>query len=342
MRLSCILSSFTLRGCPRHALLCYGLGTAHLFEIGNQSGSGWAPSEPLPGLCARSWHIEGREHREPSKMSRRFLRREADHWHLQDAANDFSDLPHRYSFFSDRVVPAAGFVLLQSKPVEMGNIENMRRRPAIESLANIRRSSLFTGCVDRVGNEALLDRVVNLRKTHHRHVHTMLRHGSAGDFRHFTRIRVVGIEMVFGCGLTWNSVPHSGSGGDHDGSVRSPERISESFDGAPVLVTDLRELREIVSECAVIESAVNHPIRFGRPGAQAFQVFKIPSMHLGAGGNERPSTSVRPRQSKYLMARFDEFRNNGRTDKAGSPSEKDTHIFFSFRPVRVAYRRQRH
>jgi len=46
--------------------------------------------------------------------------------------------------------------------------------------------------LDRVGEEALLDRVVDLRKTHHRHVHTTLRHGSPGDFRRFTRIRVVG------------------------------------------------------------------------------------------------------------------------------------------------------
>src|SRR5258708_39697142 len=104
-------------------------------------------------------------------MSRRFLLREADHGHLQASANDFSDLPHRYPLFSDRVVPAArfalGFVPFQRKPVEMGNIENMRRRPAIESLANVRRSSLFTGQSDRVGDEALLDRVMDLRKTHH-------------------------------------------------------------------------------------------------------------------------------------------------------------------------------
>src|SRR6202162_5054444 len=63
----------------------------------------------------------------------------ADHGHLQAPADNLSDLPHRYSLFSDRVVPAARFALLQRKPVEMSNIENMRRRPAIESLANIRR-----------------------------------------------------------------------------------------------------------------------------------------------------------------------------------------------------------
>src|SRR5579862_5099081 len=109
-------------------------------------------------------------------MSLRFLLRDADHGYLQTFADYFSDLPHRYSFFSDRVVPAASLVLLQRKPVETSDIEVMRRRPAIESLANVRRGPLFTGHLDRVGDEVLLDRVVDLRKTHHRHVHTALQY----------------------------------------------------------------------------------------------------------------------------------------------------------------------
>src|SRR5579872_4620761 len=159
-------------------------------------------------------------------MSLRFLLRDADHGHLQTFPNYFSDLPHRYSLFGDRVVPAASLVLLQRKPVEASNIEDMRRRPAIESLANVGRGPLFTGHLDRVGDEALLDRIVDLRKTHYRHVHTTLQYCSASNFRQSARIRVVGIEMVFGCGLTRNSVPHSRSRGDHQGAVRSPERVS--------------------------------------------------------------------------------------------------------------------
>src|ERR1700693_263317 len=208
-------------------------------------------------------------------MSRRSLLREADQGHLQAPADNLSDLPHRYSFFSDRVVPAARFAFLQRKPVETGNIENMRRRPAVESLANVRRGALFTGNLDRVGDEALLRGVVDLRKTHYRHVHTTLRYGSAGDFRQPARIRVVGVEMIFGCGLTRSAVHHSRSGGDHQWAVQSPERVSQSFDGTPVLFTDLKELREVVSaECAVVESTVNHPVRFGCSAAQTFQVFK--------------------------------------------------------------------
>src|SRR5882724_5542625 len=258
-------------------------------------------------------------------MSLRFLLREADHGHLQAPADNFSDRPHRYSFFSDRVVPAARFALLQRKPVETGNIENMRRGPAIESLANIRRGALFAGNLDRVGDEALLHGVVDLRKKHYRHVHTTLRYGSGGDFRQSARIRVVGIEMIFGCGLTRSSVPHSRSGGDHQWAVRSPEPVSESFDGAAVLFTDLKELREVASECAVIESTVNHPIRLGCSAAQTFRVFKTSPMHLHSRGNERLGAGVGSGQSEHLMTRVDELRNDGRSDKTRSSCKKHTH-----------------
>jgi hypothetical protein len=145
-------------------------------------------------------------------------------------------------------------------------------------------------------------------------------------------MRVVGIEIVFGCGLTWNGGPQSRSRGDYQGAIRSRERVSKSFDRAPVLFTDLHELREVVSaECAVIESTVNHPIRLGCSAAQTFRVFQTSPMHLRARGDERLGTGIGPRQSKHLMTRFDELRNDGRSDKARSPCKKYTHIVFSFR-----------
>jgi hypothetical protein len=143
--------------------------------------------------------------------------------------------------------------------------------------------------------------------------------------------------MVFGRALAQSSVPHSRSGGDHQGAVRSPERVSESFDGAPVFFTDLKELREVVSaECAVIESTVNHPIRLGCSAAQTIRVFKTSPMHLGSRGNERLGTGIGPRQSEHLMTRVDELRNDGRSDKARSSRKKQTQALFSFRSVRIA------
>ena len=108
--------------------------------------------------------------------------------------------------------------------------------------------------------------------------------------------------MVFGCGLTWNSVPHAGSGGDHQGTVRSPERVSESLDGAYVLFTDFHELREVLSESAVIESTVNYAIRHGRSTAQSFEVCKIPAMHLRRVDFPEPLRPMMPKVSPVLTS----------------------------------------
>lgn len=56
---------------------------------------------------------------------------------------------------------------------------------------------------------------------------------------------------------------------------------------------------------------MDHAVRLGRPAAQTLQVFEIPAMDLGAGGDERLRSRIRPRQSKHLMASVDEFRNDG-------------------------------
>ncbi len=70
-----------------------------------------------------------------------------------------------------------------------------------------------------------------------------------------------------------------------------------------------------------------HAIRRGRSTPQAVQVFNIPSMHLGASGDKRLGARIRAREAEHLMTSVDEFPNDGRTDKACSTSNKNTHIF---------------
>jgi hypothetical protein len=131
---------------------------------------------------------------------------------------------------------------------------------------------------------------------------------------------VIGIEDVFGRGLPWPGIPHSRPGGDDQGPVRSGERATERFDGAPVLLAIRHEFREVV-----VEGGVDQAVRFRRPAAQTVEVFKIPSVCLGSRGNERAGARIRPRQSEDPMASVDEFRNNGRTDKAGRSGDEYAH-----------------
>ena len=59
----------------------------------------------------------------------------------------------------------------------------------------------FASDLDRVSDEALPGRVVDLGKTHHRDVHATGRDGGGGDFRQPARIGMGRIEVVFGCGV---------------------------------------------------------------------------------------------------------------------------------------------
>src|SRR5271154_3359319 len=78
----------------------------------------------------------------------------------------------------------------------------------------------------------------------------------------------------------------------------------------------------------MIKGAVNHAIRLRRSGAKAFQVLKAPSMRLSSRCDERPCSRIRTRQSKYLMARFDQFRHDCRADKSCSSCQKYFHCSF--------------
>ena len=63
--------------------------------------------------------------------------------------------------------------------------------------------------------------------------------------------------------------------------------------------------------------------------AQAFQVFQIASMRLGAGGSKRLCARIRPRQSKDLVACADEFLHDGEADESGSARNEYTHLYLS-------------
>ena len=107
-------------------------------EISNESGPGWAPSQSLLGLHARTDKVATNEHPYPAKMGSCLIGGFGHDRHLQAAADGLSNVPDRYSLFSDRVISGAYFLLLERQPVEAGGVEDVHGRPAVESIANIR------------------------------------------------------------------------------------------------------------------------------------------------------------------------------------------------------------
>jgi hypothetical protein len=130
-------------------------------------------------------------------------------------------------------------------------------------------------------------------------------------------------DVVFGSEAAWRN--QRGPGGDHQRAVRASERGAENFDSTPVHRTVRRELREVV-----VKGGVNHTIRHRRTNSQAFQVFEITSLRLGAGGRKRLGARIRSSHSDHLMTRVNQIMNNGHPNKACSACYENSHSNFSF------------
>jgi hypothetical protein len=76
----------------------------------------------------------------------------------------------------------------------------------------------------------------------------------------------------------------------------------------------------------VVKGGVDHAIGGGCSTAQTVQVFKVASMHLGTSGDKRLGPRIRASKTEHLMARVNEFLNNGRTDKACSAGDENSHL----------------
>jgi hypothetical protein len=60
------------------------------------------------------------------------------------------------------VVAGSGGSLLEREAVEVGGVDAVGGGPAVEAVADVRRDFLFSGQGDEVGDQALLDRVMDL------------------------------------------------------------------------------------------------------------------------------------------------------------------------------------
>src|SRR5271166_3922789 len=152
-----------------HSFLCVSaIGYAQLFEIGDQPRSSRFPSELLPRLSAGRGHIVCRKHAEPAKKGLSLFRAYGFDRQFQASTNGFGNIAHRDTLFRDCVIFCVRLSLFDCQSVETRYVEHIRRRPAIESVADIGAHALFAVHLDRWGDETLLDRVVNLGKAHDR------------------------------------------------------------------------------------------------------------------------------------------------------------------------------
>ena len=124
------------------------------------------------------------------------------------------------------------------------------------------------------------------------------------------------------------TVGYAGAGGDDKGAVGALEFGADGFNGVPVDLAVLCEFGEVVNE-----GGVDDRVRLGCSAAQAFEVFKVPAMHLCAGGGESVGARIAARQAEDPMARLNEFRNECGTDETCGAGEEYTHGEFSFHSI---------
>jgi len=70
---------------------------------------------------------------------------------------------------------------------------------------------------------------------------------------------------------------------------------------------------------------VDRAFRRSRSTAQTLEIFKRPAMDACTGGDQRLRGRFRACEPDYLMARTDQFFDDGRTDESGCPGNENSH-----------------
>ena len=107
-------------------------------------------------------------------MVRCFLRRFGDDRHIEAPADYLSNFPERNTLIGNAVISSPGGTLFKRQPVELGGIEPMHRRPAIEPVTHVCRNAFFSRDGDKTWNEAVIAvSMYRRRKAHRRHAHAL-------------------------------------------------------------------------------------------------------------------------------------------------------------------------
>ena len=74
------------------------------------------------------------------------------------------------------------------------------------------------------------------------------------------------------------------------------------------------------------KGGVNHRVRRRRAAAQAFQIIEISPKRLRAGSSQGLSACIAANEAEHLVACFDQFRDQSRTNKSCRACDEYTHM----------------
>jgi hypothetical protein len=171
------------------------------------------------------------------------------------------------------------------------------------------------------GNEALRDRIVNLRQSHHRHIDPVRGDGGGRLFRRSAGMLVrTNDGIVFLGRLTGHGIGDWSCGGQDQRPVGAFESRAERLDHTAIVLTVRYEFREVM-----VEGQVDDAVRSGGSPLEAVQVLKRSASDLGSSRRQTRRLVIRTTEAENLMTGGNQVFDNGRADETGGAGNKHTH-----------------
>src|SRR5271169_4470960 len=134
---------------------CSGIEVVCLVEIGKHAGMGWTPSQPFLSQLARCGVVYRNKGAQKTELFRCLGGSLAYDGHLQPPSDHFCDLPERNTLFSHTVVRRSCGSLLECQPEEVGRVELVYRRPAVQAISNVRRLTFLACDLDELRHKPI-------------------------------------------------------------------------------------------------------------------------------------------------------------------------------------------
>ena len=135
-------------------------------------------------------------------------------------------------------------------------------RPCPGAIATARENG--AGNVDEVAHQPLSSRVMDLRKTHGRQIHTLIQQFLAGALGSDAWIFMPKVENIFAGQLAWSRNAHADPGGDEHGTIRTGKCLAERGNRRRILAAVRLIIREVM-----VEGQMDHRIGSFRAAGQA-------------------------------------------------------------------------
>src|ERR1700722_983623 len=231
----------------------------HVRQILDQPWPVRLPLQCFARPLTRSRHAQRGKVPEHAEVLAGLFCRDGNCRHLQPLTDRLRDVAQGHTFFLHRVICRyTGARLLDRQPIKARHILQWTRSPARGAITHLRRNPFPPRDLNQQRHQPLLARVMHLRQTHNRHMHTLLRHGARRLLRLTRNGRRIERRIRFLAQLARRATRHPDARGN-DQQLARLEHRTQRLNRLDLVCAVLRKLRPVVVERQVHYSI--HPLR---------------------------------------------------------------------------------